>query len=389
MPNNLSTPRSQNVVPHGARGFNLIELLMAMSIAAVIFMAITVLYTYQAKTLRAQTSVLTMHREIRFGIDHLRRDLSSLGSNTTPNSVMDDRVCPKPITPIRVITAELGKGFVYNAGSNPNIQSVALTLFGSLDVRSRYRVESITGAKVVLQTDGAPATEEIWTQIFATDRFLRLSSAEGNSFFYPISGSAFSDRSVTLTVAPPQISGTQRCGYLATGYGMWVDVQGFVRYRVVSDTRPGAPEDDKGKPMRGLLVRERLAIDGITLVSQTALAENTVELAIADAAFDIDPNESSVKLKNYPLQDHPELLTKGGGGLLGVSGAAKPESLRFMSVKLSLRAEIPDRDLTHQQRVALHRPLHTYRLDNDRRTTCRVVTMGTRVTMPTMVARNL
>ena len=371
------------------RGFNLIELLMAMGIAAVIFMSITVLYTYQAKTLQAQTSVLTMHREVRFAIDHMRRDLVSLGSNTSPNSVIDDLVCPKPATDLRVITLELGKGYVYQPLLNPNIQSVAMTLFGSLDVRTRYRVESISGSKVTLQNVDLPASEEAWKQIFTTDRFLRLSTAEGNAFYYPIASSSFSDRAVTLTAAPPQISGSQRCGYLATGFGMWADVQGFIRYQVVADKRPGAPLDEKNNDMRGILVRERLATDGVTMVSQTILAENAVELSIADAAFDIDPDAANITFKVYPLQNHPELLTPGGGGLLGSSASAKPEQLRFMSIKLSVRADVPDRDLLHTPRPALQLPLLTYKLEEKRPTTCRVVTMGTRVHMPTMVARNL
>lgn len=373
----------------GERGFNLIELLMAMAVAGVLFMSITVLYTHQAKSLQSQNNVLQMHREIRFAIDHLRRDLTSLGSNTTPNSIIDDLVCPKPITDIRAITLELGKGYVFNPNTNPNIESVAMTLFGSLDIRTRYRVESITGSKVVFQTTDLPATEEIWKEIFTTDRFLRLSTAEGASMFYPIASSSFSDRSVTLTSQPPQISGTQRCGYLATGFGMWADVQGFIRYRVVVDDRPGAPEDDKNNFIRGLLVRERLATDGVTVVSQIALAENAIELSVADVAVDTNPDAATVKLKVYPLQNHPELLTQAGGGLLGNSASAKPESVRFLSVKLAVRAEVADRDLAHQPRPGNYLPLHTYRLDADRPTTCRVITMGTRVFMPTMVARNL
>ena len=373
----------------GESGFNLIELLMALGIAAVIFMSITVLYTYQAQTLQAQTSVLTMHREIRFALDHMRRDFLSLGSNATPNSIIDELVCPKPITDIRAVSVEINKGFVYNPQLNPNIQSAAITLFGSLDVRSRFRVDNISGAKVTLQNTDLPATEEQWDQIFTTDRFLRVSTAEGSSFYYPIASTSFSDKSVTLTAAPPQIAGSQRCGYLATGYGMWADVQGFVRYQIIQDQRPGAPVDEKGQFTRGLLVRERLATDGLTMVSQTALAENAIELSIADAAFDLDPSADRIIYKVIPLQDDPQLVTSGGGGLLGRSTSSKPEALRSISIKLALRSDVPDRSLAHQKRAATHLPLTTYRLDINRPTTCRVVMMGSRVHLPTMVARNL
>ncbi len=367
---------------------------MAMGIAAVIFMAITVLYQHQAQTLQSQNNVLLMHREGRFALDHLRRDLSSMGSNTTPNSVIDAMVCPKPGIPLRVIQAKLGDGFVYQPGINPNVQSVALTLFGSLDVRTRYKTASITGSKVVLTdetggTAGLPTTDKEWLEVFNKDRYLRISGADGKSFFYPIQATAFSERSVTLASPPPRIGGSQRCGYQGVGAGMWVDVQGFIRYRVIADTRPSAPTDSNGSHNRGLLVRERLAVDGTTLVSRLALAENVVELAIADVALDIKPDAADIEAKIFPVQSHGDLLTTGGGGLLGSGASARPEQLRFLTIMLSVRAEVPDRDLLHRRRQAPHLPLATYRLDKDRPTTCRVITMGTRVSMPTMVARNL
>ncbi|GEM_PF-447654 len=389
---NKATPPVHRVVAAGnpsERGFNMIELAMAMGIASVVFMSITALYAYQAQSLQTQASLQSMHREVRFAIDHLRRDMVSLGSNSTPNSGIDDLVCPKPAVTLRSVGLELGDGYVYNPSLNPNMQSVSITLFGSLDIRTRYRIDSIAGSKVTLQATGLPATEDEWKQIFTSDRYLRVSTAEGKSFYYPIVATSFGDRSVTLSSAPPRISGSQRCGYLGTGYGMWADVQGFIRYRVIADKRPGAPTDGSGQAQRGLLVRERLATDGATLVSQIAIAENTVELAITDAAFDLDAQSATINFKIYPVQDHPELLQKGGGGLLGSSPSARPEALRFMSVRLSVRAEVSDRDLTHTPRSQVNGPILTYKLEKDRPTTCRVITMGTRVYMPTMVARNL
>lgn len=394
MRSSRNRPCQRPVFRRSERGFNLIELLMAMGISGVIFMAITMLYTYQAQTLQTQTGVLSMHREARFALDHLRRDLSSMGSNTTPNSDIDGMVCPKPGVPLRVISAKLDDGYVYKDDLNPNMQPVSIRLFGSLDVRTRYKVAAISGAKVVI-TDASggsaelPETEAIWNEIFSKDRYLRISGADSRMFFYPIASTSFTERSVTLTSAPPRIAGAQRCGYQALGNGMWVDVQGFIRYRVIADTRPGAPEDESGVATRGVLVRERLATDGTTLVSQLALAENVIELAINDLGVDLDPNAAGVKLQIYPLQNHSDILTNGGGGLLGSGASAKPETIRFLTIKLSLRTEVPDRDLMHVPRVADHQPIQTYRLEKNRPTTCRVLTMGTRISMPTMVSRNL
>lgn len=371
-------------------GFNLIELLMAMAMATVIFMSITALYTYEARSLGTQHYVATMDREARFAMEHLRRDLMTLGSNTTPNSDMDGWVCPKPAVPIRAIELTLNDGEKVAQALNPFVRMLSMRLFGSLDVKTRFRVAAINGADVTLEDDGSlPKTDAAWRDVFSTDRFLRLSGANGRMMFYPIKSSDRSLRRVTLTQAPPRVSATQLCGYQANGEGLLVDVQGFVRYRVVADRRPQAPTDLKGNPLRTLLVRERLSVDGRTVAGALPLADNVVELGLYDAIFDTDPDPDRVGPTNLPDFEKSGLVNQSGEGYLGSAGTPMPERLRAINVVLSVRTEREIDGVIHDPRTHAQSPLVTYKLDSLSRGSCLVHTVAGRVAMPAMVARNL
>lgn len=374
--------------PRGVAGYNLIELLMAMALSTIIFMSITALYSYQADSITAQSHLLTTSRDARFALEHMRRDLLSLGSNATPNSNVDDLVCPKPATTIRAISLDVKEGFVVREDLNPNLRKLAMTLFGSLDVKTRFATESITGKTVKLLDDGTlPASEALWVNTFKTSRYLRLSMPDGRSILTPIASSSFSDKTVSLASEPPQMVGAQRCGYQGAGGGLAVDVQGFVRYRIIGDTRPSAPTNSKGEPTRTLLVREELGVDGATLVGSLPLAENVVEIGLYDVGLDTNPAADVVDMQLLPTVD--DMAKSDGAGLLGTSLAARPEAIRFLTVKLSVRADVHQRGLTHIERKQKFLPLLTYKLDELGDGSAPVTTIGGRVTLPALVSRNL
>lgn len=374
----------------GERGFNLIELLMAMAMATIIFMAVTLLYTYEARSMGAEFQVATMDREARFAMEHLRRDLMTLGSHSTPNSVVDGWVCPKPAVPIRAIELKLNDGYQVSPTLNPFVRMLSIKLFGSMDVKQRFRTVSIVGPDVLLDDDGTlPSTADAWNAVFTTDRFLRLSGPDGRMMFYPIKSSSFTSKKVTLGSAPPRVSASQLCGYQGTGGGLSVDVQGFVRYRIIGDSRPTAPVDSGGKAARTLLVRERLAVDGVTVSGSLPLAENVVEIGIYDAIFDTNPDPDKVGPSNLPDFERSKLITAAGGGYLGQGIKAVPERLRSLNVVLSLRTEQPVRGRTHNPRTHAQSPLVTYQLNATDDGACGVHTVVGRIAMPTMVARNL
>jgi len=360
---------------------------MSMSIATVMFMAIVVLFVRQGEVMQAQSEQIDMQREARFALDHLRRDLATLGSNSTPNSAVDPLVCPKPGTQLRALTLQLD-GYVNDKTLNPHVQPAALTLFGSLDVKQRFRTASIEGDKVVLADDGKlPATQAAWDEIFRTDRYLRISGPDGHMMFFAVAKADAGAATVTVVGTIPRIGAGENCGFQGFGQNYLVDVQGFVRYRIVADERPGAPVLKNGAAERGVLVRERLAIDGVTPGPQLILAENAVDLAVFDAFLDTDPVAEKVKFVRFPLVD--DVVQKNGGGLLGSSVAATPEALRAVTVKVSVRTEWPDARQVHSPRAVNWSPIETWQVSADGRGSHRVLSVATRVAMPTLVSRNL
>lgn len=374
----------------GEGGFNLLELLMSMSLATILFMAVTTLYVKQGEVLQQQNDILDMNREARFALEHLRRDLTALGSNATPNSATDPLVCPKPDVALRAITASMAGSYVAAPELNPGVRPIALTLFGSLDVKRRFRTASIAGNKVFLLNDATsppPKNQDEYDQIFTVDRLLRITGADGQMMYYHITGSSVGDNSITVSANIAHQGEGQVCGFTGFGENYWVDVQGFVRYRIIGDTRPGAPTLPSGLPERSLLVRERLQGDGLTPLSQTVLAENVVELGLYDML--VDKNRAPETMSASILAKVDNVLAAAGDGLLGNTGTAVPESLRALAVKLSVRSEWPNRDLAHTPRLSYYSPLTTFQLATDGRGTSPVVTLGTRVFLPTLVSRNL
>ncbi len=383
-----SARRVQGGTRRGQLGFNLIEIMMSLAVATVMFMALTTLFVQQGEVMQNQNERIDMGRQARFSLDHLRADLTSLGSNTSPNTAVDPTVCPKPVPVLRALTAALDTSHVAAADLNPNVKPVAITLFGSMDVKSRYRTLSIDGDVVHLYDDGTlPASQEAWDETFSKDKYLHISGADGSQMFFAIDSGSQSSGTVKVVGTIPRIAAGVTCGYQGLGGNYTVDVQNFVRYRVVADTRPGALKDGMGAALQSVLVRERLDVDGVTVKGQLILAENAVDLQLYDMGMDVDPAPDVVKMKVFPLSS--DVVFEGGDGPLGTTAAAKPEALRFLTVKVSLRSAWPVKRLVHKAREVPWQPLTTWQLPGEGDGAHPVLTAATRVALPTLVSRNL
>lgn len=372
----------------GSRGFNLMELMMSLGIATGIFMGMVTLFVQQGQVMQQQNELILLNRESRFGLEHLRADLQSLGSYTTPNSAIDPLVCVKPDPVLRALSGDVSTGYVAAAQYNPHVKPVSLTLFGSMDVKTRYKTASIDGSKVLLLDDGTlPVSQEDFEAVFAVGRYLRISGANGQMMFYPITAANQGDRSVTVGSVIQRVGNGITCGYSGLGNNYDIDVQNFVRYRITADVRPGAPTDGGGAALQSLLVRERLAVDGTTVLGQLVLVENAVDLQLYDIGMDFDSSAEVVKLKVLPLTE--DVIQANGEGFLGSTTSAHPEALRFLTVKLSVRSQWPQRDLLHRKRDVSWQPLQTWQLPGENDGAHPVVTAATRVALPTLVSRNM
>lgn len=384
---------NKTTIPRGfSRGFNLIELLMALSLATIVFMASVSMVVKQSETMTQQNDVIDMNREARFALEHLRQDLTSLGSNSTPHSDIDPLVCPKPNIDLKSIQLSVDQGsssaYVVDSTLNPFVLPVTMRLFGSLDIKTRWHTTSIDTNTVRLLDEGTfPATQAAWDATFSSDRYVRLGAADGTMMFFPIASANFGAKSITVSGNIPRQTDGQACGYLGDGANYTVDVQNFVRYRIVRDDRPGSPHRTDNLAENTLLVRERLGTDGTTLVAQTILAENAVELGVYDILFDRDPSPQTLKIELKPVS--LDVVQPGGTGLLGSLSDAVPEELRSMTVKLTIRSMWPVKTLVHRQRSQFFAPLETWKVADDQRGIYPTVTLAGRIAMPTMMSRNL
>lgn len=201
----VASPSSLIALRRGERGFNLIELLMSMTMASIMFMATVTMFVHQGDVLQSQNQAIDTNREARFVIEHLRRDLASLGSNATPNSLVDPLVCLKPAFPLRAITLSIEDAYVNDSALNPNVRPASVRLFGSLDVKQRFKTASMDGDKVFLFDDGTlPATQDVMDQYFSTDRYLRITGVDGKMMYLSIVGSSSADHSVTVSAPIPK-----------------------------------------------------------------------------------------------------------------------------------------------------------------------------------------
>ena len=371
-----------------SRGFNLIELLMALALATIVFMASVQMFVKQSEVMAQQNDLIDMNRETRFALEHLRQDLTSLASNATPNSGVDPLVCPKPLVDLRVLSLSTDDSYTPDATLDPFVAPVSIKLFGSMDVKTRFHTTSIDSSTVRLLDDGTlPTTQPTWEVIFSADRYLRLGGADGTMMYFPIAATNFAAKTVTVTGTIPRQGEGQVCGYLGLGANYTVDVQNFVRYRIVPDNRPGSPRRADNQPENTLLVRERLGLNGVTIVAQTILAENAVDLGVYDMLLDVDPTPQTLKIKYMPTA--MDVVQAGGLGVLGYQSSATPEALRSMTVKVTVRSTWPDKTLVHRPRAQLFAPLETWKVADDQRGIYPTITLAGRIAMPTMMSRNL
>jgi prepilin-type N-terminal cleavage/methylation domain-containing protein len=371
-----------------SRGFNLIELLMALALATIVFMASVQMFVKQSEVMSAQGDLIDMNREARFALEHLRQDLTALGSNATPNSEVDTLVCPKPSQPLHALQLSIDDSYQMDATLDPFVQPVSIKLFGSLDVKTRWATAAIDSTTVKLLDDGTlPANQADWDVIFSPDRYLRLGSADGTMMYFAIASSNFATKTVGVVGTIPRQGDGHSCGYLGLGANYTVDVQNFVRYRIIEDNRPGAPRRADGKLENSLLVRERLGLNGVTIVAQTILAENAVDLGVYDMLMDIDPAPQTLKILYAAVAS--DVVQSGGSGVLGYQAGAKPEALRSLTVKVTVRSTWPVRTLVHVKRDRVNAPLETWQVADDGRGTYPTITLAGRIAMPTMMSRNL
>ncbi len=376
----------------GKKGFTLIELMVTVVLSFVIIGAIYTLYGQSVSAYRVEGQSMDMQDRLRFGLEHIKRDLRRAGFLATPNSALDSAVCPKPTDALRAITLSTFQddGSVYREDENVYVRPTSMVLFGDFFSGKTYRTAGIQGNQVILQaTQTFPDNQVSFNQVFnpsplTPTRYLRIMNQDQFEVYLAITDADFASRTVTLESSVPAAGAGTMCGITGFGEGLEVNVAGFVRYRIVSDERPDV-EDGKTD-----LVRDELQLDGKTPVpnSQLVIADYAVDLQYYDFGFDMDDVGNSPNFVQYALID--QVADDTGGGFLGKgAGTAIPHRLRYLTVKLTVRTVTEDPEFNFQPREnGKHEPLVSFDL-SDMKGSCRTSSLASRVELTSLAVRNL
>lgn len=377
------------------RGFTLVELMVTLVLAIVIVGALYMIYTQSVSAYRMENQYLDMQERVRFGLEHLKRDLRRAGFLATPNSAIDQDVCPKPAFDLRAVTLTAGPGagsvFEPSPGTNPNVEPSAIVLFGDFFSGRVFQTTGIQGNRIFLVENvnlpGCelnPADNNVicvndveFNRVFNSNRYLRIMTQDQFEVLLPIQSANWDDRSVTVTQAVPMVSSGSLCGIVGFGQGLEVNVAGFVRYRLAFDTRPNATV---GKTD---LIREELQVDGVSIVpgTQLVIADFVVDLQFYDFGFEVGTPATGPNIVRFPLVT--DLNNR-----LGATAAATPHDLRFLTAKLTVRTENEDPQYFYEPRQSLFEPLEGFET-TDMEGACRTLSLASRVQLTSLTVRNL
>lgn len=372
------------------RGFTIYELLVAMAVATILMTIVYTIYIRAARTYRVQNMTIEQQNRARFAVEHLRRDIANAGFNGATNTSQDPNVCFAPNGDIRALTIRKSTlaNTVINTAKNANIQPLEFTLFGDYaGLGEIFYTASIVGTTITLQDDGATfgpgfrITQEVFEHVFKDDgtRYLRIADAEQYEMLIPITGNNFGSRTITVSVAPPQRSGTQACGIQGFGQALQVNSAMYIRYRLrISDTATGKTD----------LVREELDVSrNVVPGSLLTIAEYVVDLSAYDFVFDVDNTKLQPLMQITPLPDVSIVDDSGAAGQLGTLSSTS-QDLRFMTVKVTVRSEDEDPDYSFQPRVT-NRRIRSYEVYPDLQGAARTMTMTSKVMLQNLAMRNI
>jgi len=361
--------------------------LVALVVAIILVTIVYSMYIRGAKTYRVQNMSLQMQSQARFALEHLRRDVTNAGFNATINTNIDQNMCQKPANTLRAITLTQDKSGLSPVTENPFVSPLAITLLGDYAGDGQvFFTTSVVGNTVTLQ-DGykSEVTQTMFEEIFATDnnRFLRIVDKDQYELLIPVAGNSYDNGTITLATSPPVRSKTQACGIQGFGEGLEVNSAQFIRYKLTQDTRPNA------RAGKWDLIREEVKNDGTTAVADTMLiiAEHVVDLNAYDFAFDDDTTGLRPNISFTPFSS--DVLDSTGTGTLGATASARPQDLRLLTLKVTVRSGDEDPELLHKPRQAANGPIWTFDPEPQLQGACRTVTLTSRVLLQTLAVRNV
>ncbi len=351
----------------GARGFTLVELMVAMVAGLFVAIAVFTLAKHASAFAMRQSRVADATLQSVLGFERLKADIARAGFLSTPNIAQDPSVCRGPLNnpsyPAALLSlASVRIGAATGASSestNNGLAPRSIILAGSYDSADLFVARSITQDtnQVFLARNSLgmanlgyqPATGAATLgRVFTVGRALRILDDAGGVQFARITGVAGGENpSVTFAAVPGvQFRGTNvtdRCG--VRGFGNdFVNVVNLIRYDIRDLSATGAlGAMYRGGPTyeatRRELIREELDLDG------NAVADS-LEL-VAEYAVDLDFSLLVAASRTAPLTRVAGANVGTFAGNVQTLGAANgPQQIRAVHAWLSVRSQEADRTTT-------------------------------------------
>lgn len=375
------------------RGFNLVELMVAVVIASVVMLGVYSMYTSSVRGYRVQGQQLDALGQLRMAMRQVRADLRSAGYNAPGQSNAETWVETPPGLVVSAISVEVDpEAPVIAMHQNKHIKPQRLRILGDFFSHRTYTVEQAAGQTVTLRWDEAKdGSLHEFNRIFSDRRMLRVETfgEARREQVIPIASANFNggfSPSITLTDPLQNMNGF--------GTGSEASVLGYVRYRLKRDTRRDA---DGGKID---LIREELTPKGAPIAgSALIIAEYVVDLQAHDMCFNVTkPEEGTMRQTPVKIRciENLDTLTSFEGFYAGFFGSSlslraddsnQSHLLRAITIRVSTRTPFEDEDVPFVSRKTADEPMHTYDVDPEMDGAARVSELAAMVTLTSIQAR--
>ncbi len=345
-----------------ARGFTLTELMVGILLSGLVVAALYNMFVTASYVFYTQEQVSATQLNLRYAMSQVRDDLRRAGAMATPNSEVDDKICPKPARPIHGIILDDGAGVdqIVHRSTNPDVRPDRLLLAGNFTSSGSYPAIVPAGPQAQLRLPTwEPRPEkyrpriyypEVFTRAFQAGHYLRITNAYGKSQIVEVTSANANQRSITLA-APPRVATDGECGISGSGDSMEVNPVSFLEYQVERRN----PDDDKDRRtdlVRWFVDANRQHIPDTDVVVAEYIVDFQVWFMARTAVGEIPPDGD--------LEDHegnaPLSLANGKAG-------ARPDWIRTALVKICARAEREDENWVHRRRASPTAPLRSFDVD--------------------------
>ncbi|HEU4579267.1 MAG TPA: prepilin-type N-terminal cleavage/methylation domain-containing protein [Polyangiaceae bacterium] len=352
-------------VAGGARGFTLVELMVAMVGGLFVSMTVFAIAKHSSSFSMQQSRIADATLQTTVGFERLRNDISRAGFLSTPNIVDDPAVCRGAVYPTwlrRLASIYIEPVPLDRLSTESTVNGFTpqrIVLAGSYNSGNEFAVRKIEPGppvQVLLQPNrlgmvdigypGAPTAATL-SKVFTTGRILRLVDTSGRVQFGEIAGVVDGpEPAITLSVSPAvqfRSGSGVGCGINGFAVGGVANVVNIIRYdlRNLNDgTQPSYAPMFRGGPSyestRQELIREEIDLNGNPL-------EGTLELIseyAVDLGFSLFVSEGNAAVKAVSPADVP--LYAGVPGTL--ADGQGPQRIRAVRAWLSTRSQEADRN---------------------------------------------